>query len=353
VIARFAGLDHARASIVAHASQYVDDATNSGRIEFDNGAMYDRISSAHKMLDYRNLEALATHMVWIPFHFLPGNGGLPPGQEPEGGFIEKLICKPDSFVARDMVDACLLRRDAPDALHRLGITLHVYADTWAHQGFAGVSHEINAIRSLDDVEEGHHDLRGRLANFFGDAFDRASGLFVGDLLPLGHGAALSFPDRPFLQWSYRDYHGELVKRDNPSDFLSASDAVYRVIKRFISDDPQLGVEGIPTRQRAELEKCFREITDEEGDDRHRRWLSLIREGHFSFGPALAEYIPTGANSWRHRALGTLERRDSDVELFRYTPDFLSSDWTQFHNALQSSRLTVLHDILPKYGICAA
>src|SRR5689334_6972974 len=90
VIARIAGMDHAAASTVAHASQYVDDATNSGRIEFDNGAMYERISSAHKMLDYRNFESLANATVWIPFHFLPGNGGLPRGQSPKGGFIEKL-----------------------------------------------------------------------------------------------------------------------------------------------------------------------------------------------------------------------------------------------------------------------
>src|SRR5882724_2938966 len=107
VIARVAGMDHPSASTVAHASQYVDDATNSGLVEFDSGAMYNRISSAHKMLDYRNFEALADHHVWIPFHFLPGNGGLPPQENPGGSFIEKIICTPNSFVAKEMVAACL------------------------------------------------------------------------------------------------------------------------------------------------------------------------------------------------------------------------------------------------------
>ncbi len=36
-----------------------------------------------------------------------------------------------------------------------------------------------------------------------------------------------------------------------------------------------------------------------------------------------------------------------------TKEFLKSDWKLFHDAIQEHRLTVLHDILPKYGICVA
>lgn len=57
--ARLAGFKHLEASIVAHSTQYVDDSTQAGLIRFDNGAMFDRISSAHKMLDYRNFKELA------------------------------------------------------------------------------------------------------------------------------------------------------------------------------------------------------------------------------------------------------------------------------------------------------
>src|SRR5262245_26632229 len=98
VVARLAGFDHRESEIVAYAAQYVDDATNAGTLIFDNGAMYERISSAHKMLDYRNFEELANHRVWIPFHFLPGNGGMPAGTDPPGTFIDKLRCTPDSPV---------------------------------------------------------------------------------------------------------------------------------------------------------------------------------------------------------------------------------------------------------------
>jgi hypothetical protein len=32
---------------------------------------------------------------------------------------------------------------------------------------------------------------------------------------------------------------------------------------------------------------------------------------------------------------------------------MHSDWKRFHDALQVHRLQVLHEILPRYSICAA
>jgi len=109
-VARLAGFTHAQADIVAYSAQYVDDAINAGLIKFDNDSLFCRISSAHKMLDYRNFQDLANHRVWIPFHFLPGNGGFPASEDPKGTFIEKLICRPNSHVAKDMVRECINRR---------------------------------------------------------------------------------------------------------------------------------------------------------------------------------------------------------------------------------------------------
>ena len=126
----------------------MDDAVKTGTINFQNKAMYDRICSAHKTLDYRNMEELANHRVWLPFHFLPGNDGKLPDQNPDQHFVKRVVCTKDSPVAQDMVAACIRDRHKPYGLHRLGITLHTYADTWAHQGFAGINNEINDIRDL-------------------------------------------------------------------------------------------------------------------------------------------------------------------------------------------------------------
>jgi len=107
VTARCAGFTHPEADTIAYAAQYVDDSTSSGPIWFDNKAMYLRCSSAHGNLDLRNLNNAENHLVWLPFHFLPGNGGLPADQNPEGSFIKKIICYPNSPVAEEMIQAAI------------------------------------------------------------------------------------------------------------------------------------------------------------------------------------------------------------------------------------------------------
>ena len=67
----------------------MDDATNSREIHFDNDAMCYRISSVHKILDYRNSKELANHPVWIAIHFLPGSDGKPARARHTGSFIKR------------------------------------------------------------------------------------------------------------------------------------------------------------------------------------------------------------------------------------------------------------------------
>ncbi|MBU1137694.1 MAG: hypothetical protein KKA76_01835, partial [Proteobacteria bacterium] len=84
VAARIAGFDARRADIIAYAAQYVDDASSDGPVRFTNKFLYQRISPAHKMIDTRNTRDLDNHQVWIPFHFLPGNGGMEADRNPGG-----------------------------------------------------------------------------------------------------------------------------------------------------------------------------------------------------------------------------------------------------------------------------
>ncbi len=346
VSARLAGFKHKDANIIAYSAQYVDDATNAGLVRFDNGAMYKRIASAHKMLDYRNSKALSNHQVWIPFHFLPGNDGLPAGENPEGSFINKLICRPDSPVARDMIRGCIGERDKAYALYRLGIAMHVYADTWAHQGFAGVNHKVNDADNIKSNLDGQDKRLGeRLLNFF-----------IGEALPLGHGTVLSYPDRPYLIWEYRNGLKQKVKRDNPTDFLQAADRMCRAMRCYVEGDAEAdldAVEGLPQADSQRIAQMLGSIKKEDGGDRHKLWLQAVREGKFSFGPANVGYTPKGVGSWKYKAIGTKEWTDDDYEAFKYTPAFLASDWKMFHDALQAHRFSILHEVLPRYGICAA
>lgn len=359
VTARLADFSPEDAGIIAYSAQYVDDAVNSGAILFRNKAMYSRISSAHKTLDYRNFKELANHLTWIPFHFLPGNGGQKAGDNPDGGFVNKLVCKPDSHVAKDMVASCIATRDKRYGLHRLGITMHVLADTFAHQGFAGINHKINEVEILKEDNKKPDGLIGRIADYFGDLFDKVANTVVSEALPLGHGPALTCPDMPFLKWTYKNGHGTEIDRDNTSIFMDAVHALHKAMVCFKRNDPDhslLDDEKISDQDIANIRKNFETFTDEEGEDRNEKWIESIANGDFTFagqGEENLVYAPKGMGSWKHLALDTKKEIETKDERYRFTPDFMTSDWKNFHDALQVHRLEVIRNILPKYGICAA
>jgi len=351
LLSRIAGFNAEQSSKIAYASQYVDDATNSGIIKFNNGARYSRISSAHKVFDLRNFNSLFNLQVWTPFHFLPGNGGLKAGENPDGKFINKLVCTPDSYPAKDMVELCLNDADKPYALHRLGITLHVLADTFSHKGFAGVSHRIN------DVEELNSELFSFRKNKFKNTLERITSVFVDNLMPLGHGAALKYPEYPFQKWDYINGLGQKVVRDNPAIYMEASKVLYRTIARFNARILGRSVqEKLPEKDLKLIEKNINGFRDEDVELRYECWKKSIMEDDFSFEKEeneQIEYIAKGVGSWKHKALNTEKEKDNESDFFEYKPDFLTSNWKCFHVAIQKHRLEILHDILPKYGICGA
>ncbi len=355
VVARLAGFDHSQANIIAHCAQYVDDATNSGLIFFDNGALFNRTSSAHKMLDYRNFRKLANYQVWIPFHFLPGNDSLPAGKDPDGKFLYKLICRPNSYVAQAMVTESIQHHDKPYSLHRLGITMHVYADTWAHQGFAGVNHRVNEADDLvDETGQADSELTKRVNKYFQKNFlEQLLGSVIGDSFPLGHGAVLSHPDKPFLKWGYKNGLGQEIERNNPRDFLEAAENMCIWLQRYRLGDPGAEVSGLPSGDRELIAQMLENITDNNGEVRHQTWLTSIKEGKFSFGKAEVTYIPKGQGSWKYKALKTESFTDTGKEQFSYHPSFLQSNWKLFHDALKAHRFYIIHELLPQYGICIA
>jgi hypothetical protein len=333
VVARLAGFPHPEAEIIAYSAQYVDDAINQGVVKFKNSkAIFRRISSAHRMLDYRNFETLANNPVWIPFHFLP-NGGDHQGQD----LVDKLICRPNSPVAQAMVRQCIQQRNELHGLHRLGITMHVLADTWAHQGFAGINHEVNKVSELVDANgQPDHHLRDRLA-----------GYFMSKALPLGHGGALSHPDRPYLVWGYTN------GRHDPNDFFTAADEMCKAMQRYRLGDHDAVVSGLKEPDRSHISYLLSSLTSPDKKERHRQWLAQINQGKFSFEASSVRYIDKGVGSWKHAALGTQNTEDHDDESFTYQSSFASSNWKLFHEALQVHRLFILQDLLPQYGIWIA
>lgn len=378
LLARLSGFNPGEADIIARSCQYVDDATYDDDyiIRFDNGAMYKPVCSAHKALDYRNVEALDTHPVWLPYHFLPANVQTGPSNHPYS-YASRFVCQPNSALAQEMVNECIRRRNEPNALHRLGITMHVYADTWAHRGFAGIAHEINQVEYLEH-DDLHKSLKDKVIEYFGTLFDHEQSRFVDNVLPLGHGPVLSYPDRPYLTWSYIDSFGKPIDRNNPLEYLDAANHMVIAMKRFRLNNPAADITGLEEEHRGQLLHLLQTIEDHSAEARHRRWLDLIHNGDFHYRLDQhccppepdknyehgvyhvrddVQYTLLGEDSWDFQATEGFCFLEANIlkltaRKLKYQEKFLGCNWKQFHDALHDHQYFVKRSLFPRFGLCA-
>jgi hypothetical protein len=354
VLARLAGFNQDESEIISSSSQFIDDATDAGKVLFDNHAGYEFFSSAHKMLDYRNFKELQNHYSWIPFHFLPGNKVDDPLFEGQDEFVKKLICQPNSEVAQLMIHKMLHKKEKSYSLYQLGITMHVYADTWAHQKFCGISHNINSVKEiLDYKEDSHHKLHNhRIRDYFKKRWwERIFSWMLTEYSPLGHGPALSMPDKPFLKWQYTNYAGRTFKRDNTEIFIDACHHIYSALKSYKENSDQFKFFKIPSKDEESIRNLFLNLTDDDQEKRVNSWKKEIANGLFSFGAEDIRYRGEGRNCWRSELGFKLpEDLNGITKDIDYSSKFLATPWKLFHDAATDHRKTVLHEILPEFDI---
>jgi len=193
-------------------------------------------------------------------------------------------------------------------------------------------------------------------NDVNDGFKSFDSSIYQRIIPPGHGASLSYPDRPSLVWEYRNGLGENVKRNNPDEFIGAVEKMCHAMYCFRKSDLDMDLEsapGLPAKDRKKILSLIKSVKGDSGEDRHKRWIEEIGKGNFSFGSEEIGYIAKGKGSWKHKSIGQLLASDTGREEFTFKKTFLSSNWKLFHDALQAHRFDVLHDVLPKYGLCAA
>ena len=344
LLARLAGLEKPDAETVAHAGQYVDDATVGGMLEFAGGESYERFASAHKMFDYMNINNTSDKRIWAPFHFLPAGEG--------NTLEEKSICKPDSAVARDMVAHTIENRNAENALHRLGITLHVYVDTWAHQNFSGTISDHNVVKSLTSDDYSHEIWTGKLKQLLDGIVHTAQTDFLDHVVKLGHGAALHFPDLPWAKWEYENGHGLKFKRDNLLIFMEAADMAYRAIKGFRSGNAEYAKEdGLSPDVRAALTSLLGSNRLDDPDERLHVLTTAMANGSIpGFAENIPAYLSKGPGSWKDAATGITDAdKDGDTRPV-WSEQFEQSDYRKFHDAIKEHRFIVTQLILPMHGV---
>jgi hypothetical protein len=351
-MARAAGITAANARIIATAAQYVDDNVAGGVLKLTDGARIPHEPTAHHIaLDqvHEMMNEDDQRQVWVPFHFLPGNQGH--------DYTERLTCRSDSDIAKAMLDEAILRAEAgePCTLERMGITAHVYADTFSHWGFSGVSSRRNKVDAdsfkFDGLEpdlEMHLDRKGKA---FFDRFGEQGGLWsnikslVGEQGALGHGAVATYPDIPYLNWSFTYEKAELgtAHRNNPDGFLKACAALYAFFARLAKVRPDLADR--PGRGFAAIEPAVKAVLalHQDKDERSEAWQDAARSGALFAG---VEAIPAyDGDAWAT----TLEALDEEAD----SAAALLQPACRFHLAAARHRAWVLHELLPDHGLVVA
>ena len=345
VVSRLAGLPVDEAQIVAHSCQYVDDATTNGILEFADGETFERFSSAHEMLDYKNLIDGQDRLVWAPFHFLPGGQG--------DTLEEKAICRPDSEIARAMMRRSIEGKRANNSLHRLGISLHVYVDTWAHQGFSGMKSDLNAVRSLQGDDHDHNKWIDSLTGYLVKAGHNLQSDILDVISKLGHEAALHFPDMPWANWEYENGRGTKIVRKNLPDFIVAANMATKVVQGYINENVDYETEsGLSVEQRGALEKLLGSNRSHDCDMRLKSLCIAVAKGEITgLKEEVPQYISKGLGSWKHMATGIVVADDGGGQNKpKWSKEFENSHYRKFHDAVKQHRFVVTQEILPAYNV---
>ncbi len=190
-LATAAGMSDEDASVLAYSSQYLDNALVAYEVAHDRGTYVTQVTHHFGFWD-RSQE----WDVWIPFHFFPA--GDQSTQYRRDGAANPLVVRANGpLVKRLLVDA-LRSRD----LYRVGIALHTYADTWAHEHWSGRNEVWNRVDPTSPLP------------------------------PIGHAQALRDPDSIDTVWSDPRLEPPHDRVDNRTRFLAAAARVYRYLSTY-------------------------------------------------------------------------------------------------------------------------
>lgn len=343
IVARIGGMTAGEALTVAHACHYVDDATTAGILRFSGGETYERFATAHRMFDYANTENDQNRLVWAPFHFLPAGEG--------DTLEEKAVCRPDSEIAREVVRRAIRQKDADTTLHRLGVTLHTYVDTWAHQGFAGIESPTNRVRRLEAEDCTVEGWLAHLTRATRHLIERIEEDALTVALPVGHGAALHYPDQPWAIWHYVDGRGVSVKRRNLPEFVQAAEMTCRAVRGYLAAREDFESQpGLPDNVKDALTRLLDGNRNLDDNKRLQAICEAVKTGAIpGLQESIPEYIAKGPGSWKYQATG-LQSNDDAGDRPQWSDAFENSDYRRFHDAVKAHRFVTTQEILPAHGL---
>ena len=187
-----AGFEDRDAQILAYSSQFVDHNIVSYRVQYGGGEY--RIEPTQ---NYGFWNDSFPNDAYLPFHFFPGDTGDENSRRVDAG-VNKFNTTPNSPGVKKLLVTGLETRN----LYRVGIALHTYADSWAHQNFSGKMEPWNRIDPNSPIP------------------------------PIGHAQALSKPDTLDLEWTDPRLYSPNDHVSNYRRFMQAARQIYKYLATY-------------------------------------------------------------------------------------------------------------------------
>lgn len=229
--------------------------------------------------------------IWSSFHFLPKDLKAEPPCACGKTYRNKyrLICGPNGELVRETVS---LARDK--GMQATGLAMHVLADTWAHQHFAGTPslvinntnyyfYELIPNREGDAKGDGESYIEKELTfrHSATQPDDLENSIYTSSLysdsensiMNLGHGRAGHLPDYSFIRYKYLPAWGqyEEIIKDNPSDYWHAFCQMVYAMKCLRSADKEFSCGNYDTESVAPHEETIRNIIAKRQADSSEDW----------------------------------------------------------------------------------
>lgn len=306
IIALQAGFENHEAYVLAYASQYVDDNTRRYRISQDTTEAYANYFSQTSDIMKPEMDLMRVYPI---FHFMPGNRKEIDSDTTlrRDGKLHVLNTVPDNGNARTMLRESLGSGD----LYRIGIAIHMFADTWAHQNFVGYYESFNSMKGV---------LQKTLPN-------------------VGHADAKHNPDWPALVWNDDRLMDRILEIDNKERFLSAAERIFEELCRY--RDPGSLPDDIEKGKLALRQTIDRAIGSR--DEKNRKKKDRIAGYRKIIGSQFIEYAK---DEWLNTAveLGFFPSINRWADN-RWRINYEESHWYRFQEAIKSHQRLAMENIL--------
>ncbi len=312
IVALRAGFKKDEAYKIAYSSQYTDDNDTPYKINEGRADAYENYISQTMDITKPQEERLRIYPL---FHFMPGTHDEIWKSSPDrkDGKFHLLNTIPNNQNAVSLLNDALKSKN----YYRIGIAIHMFADTFAHQNFVGFKDEFNAME----------------------------GFFQGLLPNIGHADAKHDPDIPNLLWKDTRLTSKKSARNNKEIFLSATGCIFDQYCNLTK----------PAKPAAAREKLLADIGNAIGKGAEADTNKMRSQRHNSYKYLLGDnFIEYNEDAWFNEAV----RYESDATtigtsnvktLYFLKDGFRNSNWYFFQEAVKEHQSKAVEILKPTFN----